>query len=330
MVYSPPIYSDIENNIIDQTSLDENAGTHILIEPYADMSLTDVVSVFWSCFDDDENVVNTIVDAKGIVLENFTKGIEYFISKNDFKNVTDGICSAYYQVRRDGEIMGISNKSQAVILLEDGSGASDNFDLIITTGATITDYDAIHVYPFNVGVVKGEAGKKVTLFTTGVDTIFEDSGSNILQTNLDENGKSSFRIWSKSTGGVLVTAQETDRPDISVSQTVEFGVYAPGIGDILYINHSTRALADGHTPCSIYLKTANSGNRLDITQVHVVVSGSAIIAGYDTNTAQILLNSDKSVEINVVNNYAENIEVEISLPESSGSINRLTVSFIDF
>ncbi|OSN03517.1 hypothetical protein [Lonsdalea iberica] len=82
--------------------------------------------------------------------------------------------------------MGISEFSKATL---DLSGS--DLSMAISTGAANTDYDAIYVYPFNQGVVKGLAGVTVILSVVG-DAVFNGSDTRTYQPVLNESGQSSF------------------------------------------------------------------------------------------------------------------------------------------
>ncbi|MFP1852154.1 hypothetical protein [Lonsdalea quercina] len=326
--YPAPVFSDAVNSVIYQSSITANAGTYVYVGPYTDIKVNDTVTLYWMGKSASGDITNGGVESQIILASNITAGMTFFIPESKLEVLKDkGILLASYQVRRNGVILGVSEFSEAIL---DLSGSVDELSMIISTGAVNTDYNAVHLYPYNQGVVKGQAGSTVVLSAVG-NAVFNESGSSTYQPILNQNGESSFKLRSSVQNNVEVTAEALNNPGVSVRQVVRFGSYTQGNGNIQYLNYSTGAPANGITPCSIYLKTAqSSGLRTEITQVRVSVTGSATIDGYFTNTADILLNSDKSCEIDIINSIAENVDVVLSLPESSGSINRLTVAFKSF
>jgi hypothetical protein len=268
-----------------------------------------------------------VVSPKIVTADDFLVGIEYHIPSPHFAALSNGTCSAYYQVKKSTAILGIS--SSAVASVEAGVTPPADLDMHLTMGAAVYDPDTIKVDPINRGVLKGKPGVSVTLALENIGTSFVETNDTVYQTILSEDGRAYFGVRSTTIGSINVTAYESDHADIMVDKQTIFSPYAAGIGNILFINHTTSAPADGETPCSIYLKTAGS-SREEITMVSVTVGGNAIIDGYNSQTAEILLNSDKSAEIDIINTFPEDISVELSLPESSGSINRINMTFIDF
>lgn len=328
VIYPAPIFTEAVNGIIDQNSISISAGTHVHVAPYTGIMANDNVTLFWKGMSISGDVTNGGVNNQVILAADITRGATFLIPESKLDSLGDkGIVTASYQVRRNGAVMGVSEYSKATLNL---SGGGTGLSMIISTGAANTDYDAIHLYPYNQGVVKGPAGATVILLIVG-NAVFDESGTSSYQPVLNQSGESSFKLRSAVQSNSEISAEVASNPGVSVQQFVRFDAYTKGNGNIQYLNYSTGAPANGVTPCSVYLKTAKtSGLRAEITQVRVTVSGSAVIDGYSAQSADILLNSDKSAEIDIINTVAETVNVELSLPESSGSINRLSLVFKSF
>jgi len=328
IIYPAPVFTDAVNGVINQTSITANAGTHAHVAPYTGIMANDTVTLFWRGKNASGDIVDSGVDSQVILAADISTGATFLIPENNLESLKDkGTVTASYQVRRNRVVMGVSEYSKATL---DLSGGSSGLGLLISTGSANTDYDAIHLHPYNKGVVKGPAGATVILSVVG-DAVFDESDTGTYQPVLNESGESNFKLRSAVQSNSEISAEAMSNPGVSVSQNIRFGAYTRGNGDIQYLNYSTGALANGVTPCSVYLKTAqSSGLRAEITRVRVTVSGSAVIGGYSGQSADILLNSDKSAEIDITNTVAETVRVELSLPESSGSINRLSLVFKSF
>lgn len=326
VIYAPPVFIDASNGVITQQSIEMNNGTNIMVYPYSNIAINDMVTLFWTGYDENSESVKSYVETMKVTTGNINTGLLYHISIDNFTNLYGGECSAFYQVSNNLSILGISDDARVSI---SGGIIPTELDMIITTGAAIYDPSAIDVSPFNQGVLKGKPGVAITLSLVGEGAVFEASGTATHTVILDEYGQNTFKIRASRTGGYIVNAYEIEHPNVTISRTTDFGPYEVGNGKINYINNTTGAPADGITPCSFYLKTAASLRDI-ITVVRVNVSGSAIIDGYGTNKADITLHSDHSAEINIINTRSGEVDVELSLPESSGSINRKEISFINF
>lgn len=328
IIYPAPVFTDAVNGIIVQSSITVSAGTHVHVAPYTDIMANDTVTLIWKGVSVSRDVTTGGVNSKVILAADITMGATFLIPENKLESLKDkGTVTASYQVRRNGAVMGVSGYSKATL---DLSGGSTGLSMIISTGAANTDDDSIHLHPYNQGMVKGPAGATVILSVMG-DAIFDESGTGTYQPVLNESGESSFKLRSALQSNSEISAEAASNPGVSAQQLVRFGAYRRGNGNIQYLNYSTGAPANGITPCSVYLKTAqSSGLRAEITRVRVTVSGSAVIDGYSGQSADIQLNSDCSAEIDIVNTVAETLSVELSLPESSGSINRISLVFKSF
>lgn len=329
IIYPAPVFTDAVGGIIDQHSIIASAGTHVHVAPYEDINASDTVTLFWRGMSASGEIIDSGVDSHVILAADISIGAMFLIPESKLEILKDkGIVTASYQVRRNGVVMGVSTFSKATLDLND---SSKELSMMISTGAANMDYDAIHLYPFNQGAVTGLPGEAIILSSVG-GAIFDESSTDTYQLLLNELGEGSFKLRSAVQGNMVISAEAASNPGVTVQQLVRFGPYFKGNGNIQYLNYSTGALANGIIPCSVYLKTAqSSGLYAEITMVRVrVLNGSAIIDGYSSQVADIILNSDKSAEIEIVNGVAETVNVELSLPESSGSINRFSLVFKSF
>ncbi len=328
VIYPEPVFTDAIGGLINQSSITANAGTHVHVTPYNSIMINDSVLLFWKGVSAGGDITDGGIDSHTILATDISAGVTFLIPQKKLQDLMDkAVVTASYQVRRNGAVLGVSEIGKAILNLTD---IDRQPCMIISTGAANTDYEAIHLNPFNHGVVKGPPGSTVILSVVG-DAVFDESGTGTYQFILNESAESSFKVRSAEQGNDIISAEIMCNPSVTVHQVVRFGPYFKGIGNIQYLNYSTNAPANGITPCSIYLKTAElSGPGATITRVRVSVSGNAIIDGYHSNSADILLNSDKSAEIDIINSVSETVDVELSLPESSGSINRLYLTFRSF
>lgn len=328
VIYPAPVFTDAVRGVINQVSITTNAGTHVYVAPYAGIMVNDTVLLFWSGMNASGEIKENGVESQLILTADVSTGATFLIPEHKLQSLQDkGTVMANYQIRRSGAVIGLSEFSKADL---DLGGDGSNLKIMISTGAANTDYDAIHLYPFNQGVVKGPIGATVILSAVG-EAVFDESGTGTYQSVLNESGEVNFKLRSTTQGNSEISAEAMSSPGVSVSQLVRFGPYVKGNGNINYLNYSTGAPANGITPCSVYLKMAQSSDfRVEITYVRVSVNGTATIDGYSGQSADILLNADKSVEIDIINSVAETVNVELSLPESSGSINRFSLLFRTF
>lgn len=326
--YPAPVFTDAVDGIINQKNITASGGTHVHVFPYVGIAANDIITLFWKGLSASGDITDAGVDSHVILTSDINAGAVFLIPAGKLVQLKDkGTVTASYQVRRDGVVLGISEFSKVKLDLD---GGDNKLSMLISTGAANTDYDAIHLYPFNQGVLRGPAGATIILSAVG-DAVFNESGTSTYRPVLNESGESSFKLRSAVQSNSEISAEVMSNPGVSVQQLIRFGAYVKGNGNIQYINYSTGAPSNGLTPCSVYLKaTQSSGARAEMTRVRVVVSGSAVIDGYSGQSADILLNTDKSAEIDVINSVAEIVNVELSLPESSGSINRFTLVFNSF
>lgn len=323
VIFPAPVFIDAVGGVIDTTNITKNNGTDIKVISDENIHTGDSLNLFWRGVNASGAIVVGNILSQVVSEAGYVSGTVFHIDKAILLTLDKGTVFAHYQVLRGGRILGLSENTSVLVNLDAPTPSIDT-ELFVSTGAANTDINAIHVRPFNQGIAKAAPGTTLQLSVTGLAR-FEESQSDIYELIIDESGFSSFRLFSPNQEVVQVNAYPVLDPAKSVSQSVIFGPYRKGEGKIMYVNNSTDAPANNLTPCSIYLKTTTEG----ITRVKVAVTGNASINGYGSKTADIILNDDCSAEIDIINSVAERVEVEVSLPESSGSDMKFYILFVE-
>lgn len=327
----PPEFTQNIGGVININDINISNGA-IIKTSYSNMKINDTVTIHSYSTDNNDIIINnsTYQDVAILSSNDIAQGAHNFLCPKNKVILTpvDGKLHAYYTVHYPQE-EGISFSEIASVYID--GALSSELKAIITTNAAPHDYNTIHVSPCNYAKIEGKPGVSLSLSgSNGIE--FVESGAATHSLVLDENGVGRFRIQAMQSGTGIINVFQTNNPVNSLTMTTTFGNYILGEGNIKFYNYSTGASNDGLMPCCIYLKTnAITGfNRISITKVRVLVDGSALIVGYDNNLYQsaiIELNDDKSCEIQIVNKVKENVNVTITLPESSGTILRLMISF---
>lgn len=328
--YPAPVFRNAQNGFIKKSDISKNQGVYIDVRPYSGIQVGDAVILLWRCYNATGKEIESSVENHTVISDDVGKGMAFFILHDKYNMLNDQYISAYYKVKRNNTVLGISKESQVQIKEETHT---DGLQLCVSTGAAVTDYEAIHVHPYNQGVVSGPPGTTVVLQMSG-KALFNETMSTTYETNLNEEGLAYFKAMATKNGLVEISSYKKRNPgDNSGLVSCYFSNYVTGNDKIPYVNYTTRAPANGKTPCSLYIKTATlpamiTGQELSVIRVNV--SGSAEIVGYPgCRTADIHLHTDKSAEIDIINIVAEEVVVTISLPESSGSVIRRELSFIE-
>ncbi|WP_413492391.1 hypothetical protein [Morganella psychrotolerans] len=324
----PPLFTQATNDILSLDDITETNGVIIQIK-YDTLAINDRVTVHVYGLDESNNhVQNATWQASHIVSsQNVSEGfiqvklpLEKAISVGD-----NGQLFSNYSVQyNSSQGFDYSETSKAKLNMI----TKPDLQMFLTTGAPPHDYHAIHVYPFNHGIIIGSPGSSVAL-SCARPAEFDESGSSDYRVTLNESGIARFRLLSPSSGTIVVGGFVESNPGIEASAITQFKSYHDQQGKFIAWASSTNASADEIMPCSIYLITENESSlKRPITQVRVVVSGNAKIVGYPGQTADILLNSDHSVEIDIINSVEEKITATLTLPESSGSIISADLLFV--
>lgn len=255
--------------------------------------------------------------------------LNVMLSLNALLSVGDGgHLSAYYTVQ-PGDLSDIQQSSSSEVIMS-GTDVPQNLDILLSSGAPPVDTNTVDQLPCNHGLITGLPGSLIQVTADESVTILE-SGSDAYSLSLDTAGQGRFRITSDRAQVSTLVAINTASPDQEVTVPALFSNYRIGEGDIRYFASTTGAAADGLMPCSVYLITAPSTLlRVDITTVRVTITNSATaqITGYPgQSSAFIPLKADKSVEIDITDTTAGSVQLQITLPESSGTVLNLSVAF---
>lgn len=323
----PPIFIQAHNGELSSNDVTATMGAQLLMS-YPDMAAGDMLSII---------VIGTTaagLPAEGsnwqaswlLTQENINVGhLQLIMPETNVLAVGErGVLSAYYTVRYvNSQGFSYSTISKVTLSLKQ-MGA---FQLMLTTGAPPSDYNAVHLNPLNHGLVIGQPGNTIILSCSRPAEFFE-SGSTDHTVTLDEGGYAHFRLLSAQSGTVVVDGYMASNPNIESSAMTQFKAYHSGQSKFIAWGSTTNAPNDGIIPCSVYLITDKESDlRRPITYVRVTVTGSANILGYPGQIADILLNEDKSVEIDITNKVAELVSITLTLPESSGSTITETMIF---
>lgn len=256
--------------------------------------------------------------------------LSVMLSLNALLAVGDGgRLSAYYTVQ-PADLSTIQQSFNSEVTMS-GTDVPQDLDMLLSSGAPPLDTDTVDQVPCNHGLITGQPGSLIQITTDETVTILE-SGSDSHSLSLDQNGQGRFRITSDRAQVSTLVAINTASPAQEITAPALFSNYRVGEGDIRYVATTTGAAADGLMPCSVYLITEPSTlSRVGITTIRVTITNSATaqITGYPgLSSAFIPLKADKSVEIDITNTVAEPVLLQITLPESSGTVQNLSVAFL--
>ncbi|MEQ4922134.1 hypothetical protein [Proteus hauseri] len=319
-ILPPPTFTQALNGILSLDDITENNGAIIQVK-YNNLMLNDAVTIHVSGKDKDNSPV---LEAnwktyQNISMQNIVDGfINVIFPLNKAVSVgNEGVLSAFYSVvYTNSQGFNYSEISDVKLKMINKS----DLQISLTTGAPPHDYHAIHVYPFNYGLVSGTPGASI-IMSCSRPAEFDESGNSDYKVTLNESGIARFKLRSPSSGVITVDGFVESNPSIEASAVTQFKSYYDQQGKFIAWASSTNALADGIMPCSLYLMTdIENVVKRPITLVRVAVSGNAKIIGYSSQIADVFLNSDQSATIDIVDTVNENVVVTLTLPESSGSI----------
>lgn len=195
------------------------------------------------------------------------------------------------------------------------------------TGAPWRDNTSAPVVPVNTLTISGPAGAGVTV-SLSPNAYFNETGTSIWQSNLDENGSAILHVFSFAPGLTSISAYLTTNPGMTATASMMFGDYLPGTGSLTGYAISTGAAANGRSQGHIYIRSYPSE---DITTARVSLNSSnATMEGYPFSVANIPLYEDGSCSVAVLDTMAETVNFTISLPKASGSVVSSDIVFISF
>ncbi|WP_213992596.1 hypothetical protein [Sodalis sp. dw_96] len=306
MALAPPFLPQVMNGQIPTATIQSAGGIIYQILRNENSAVDDVIEIYWD----------------GIFIGHYTISNPYadfpIVGFVPLQLVRRGINIISYTITDRLGNPGSSEPLEVFVAI--------SLSMIISTGAANFDFDAIRVNPFNRGVVYGNPGARIRLDIIG-QAYFYETDERFFELNLDSTGQGFFRLWSNEQSANFVLASDMTS-GMNSTQTTVFGPFRNGEDKILRINYTTGAPANDLTYNSIYLLTDIISNRGNIiTHVRAQVNGNATIVGY-TQTADILLNSDQSATINIIDPVAEQVRVILSLPQASGSEVILNTVFV--
>ncbi|MDZ7320059.1 hypothetical protein N4G41_00200 [Kosakonia sacchari] len=341
-----PIFTQADNGTIDLSTIEKDNKVSLRIG-YEKISAGDIVVVDLYGTDVNGHAVDDATYNSSHVVNDAQAGIHFIdisLPTLTAQAVGDqGVLHAKYLVLHV-DSGGISFSQEGYSMIKDTEKSGDELKLLVTTGAPVFDYEAIHVRPYNEGYIKALPGSAVTVYCSAPATFMETESTEYRLT-VGVSGYANFHLRSPQTGTANISVINNDDPSQHISGVTVFSAYTIGSGKIKAYANTTGARSDGASPCRIYLVTESISDSVSesltsqnqqeddyrpITTVRVSVSGSASIYGYGVQTADILLNSDNSAEIGIVNTVAETVTVTLSLPESSGSVQNISLLFREF
>ena len=329
VILPPPIFIQANSGILHSSVIENTQGAWIRIQ-YEQMAIGDGVTVHVLGTDiNNQEVINASWSTiETVSLSDINKGyIEVLYPYNKALLVGDNgtIQGSYSVVYANMEGFDYSNSSQVRLELE--AVGIDDLHIHLTTGAPPLDYETIHVNPYNRGMVVGTPGSTIILSCT-LPANFLESSSHNHSVILNEQGIARFSLYSPSSGAIIVTGYNNNIPSKEVNATTQFKNYHVPQNKFLAWASTTSIIADGVMLGSIYLKTDIEGVfKNAITTVRAKITGNAEFVGYTGQIVDILLNSDHSLEIDLINKIEETVNVTLTLPESSGSIINLDIVF---
>lgn len=347
-----PVFTQSLDGFVEMADIESDNGVSLAVM-YPGMKLDDLVTVVVSGF---------YPDGESVAAADYQQS--YSITSEEVQNNRLSIlipATIAYAVGEHGTLAaryyvlyanenGFSYSLEESIMLSNSKENNDKITLFSTTGAPVFNYESVRVRPYNMGFVKAPPGSSIAAYCSS-PAVFMESESTEYKFIVGLSGTTSFHIKSPQTGLINLALVDNDNQMPQVNGITAFSSYQIGNGKIKAFAYTSGARADGISPCSVYVIVekesdseidTNTPNSLrdnyqqddspyrPITMLRATVTGSATIQGYGAQSADIFLNSDNSVEIGVVNNVAESVSVILTLPESAGSVQMLTLNFRDF
>ena len=218
---------------------------------------------------------------------------------------------------------GYAVSAESSVTLTDDVG-SNELGLYVSTNAPAYVPSDVNLNPRNTVVIFGQPGAVVTASCTA-PAVFMDNNQHSITFILSGSGKYSLQVQSPETGDINIEISDNTNPPHQAAAVMTFAPYSSGNGHFKAYAASTYAINDGVTPCALYVVTDDEPT---ITKVHVSLSGSAtLVSGSSSGTFS--LNADHAVEIDLVDTVGETVRATLTLPEASGSTQRISVEFIN-
>ncbi len=326
-VLPPPEYPQASNGQIEQLQIEIAKGVQVICR-YSDLKLGDTVRLTVTGFDANGTPIPEAGWEKTNVLDrnDVNNGYSLFLIPTDVaESVGDaGMLLALYEVTNPSGSR-VSEKADVEISLDN----KGKLVCTIANGAPPYDPQTIDISPSNAVKVSGKPGIEISI-ACSVGGIIVESETTEMVRRLDQNGILYFHVRAATSGAVTLNIFQMDDPGNSCTGVMQFDNYRIGEAPFYAYGKSTGALADGIMPCSLYIVTNdsdNSGTPLTVLRVNLQ-NESAHIIGYPTNPADIPLNAQHAADIQIVASQATDLDVQITLPESSGHVINLDVNFV--
>lgn len=321
----PPVFPEAaDDGTIDSTEYVD--GTPIVVA-YSGMSVGDGVNLYWQGFEADGVTPvsgTTWSDIHTVTAQEMTAGsFTATVPAAFITPIGDGKATGQYTVTFSSGGYAESSTTQVNIM----TNLTNQLYLNAATGAPWRDNTSAPVVPVNTLTVSGPAGAGIAI-SLSENAYFNETGTAVWQSNLDENGSAILHVFSFAPGLISVSAYLTSNPGITATASMVFGDYLPGTGSLTGYAISTGAAANGRSQGHLYVRSHSSE---DITVARISLNtGNATMEGYPFSVASIPLYDDGSCSVAVLDTVAETVNFTISLPEASGSAVSSDIVFISF
>ncbi|WP_312457257.1 hypothetical protein [Pseudescherichia sp.] len=321
----PPVFPEAAgDNTIDSTEYID--GTPMVIA-YSGMSVGDGVNLYWQGYEADGTTLvpgTTWSDIYTVTPQDMTAGsFTTTIPATFITPIGTGKATGQYTVSFYAGGYAESSTAQVNIMTK----STTQLYLNAATGAPWRDNTSAPVVPVNTLTVSGPAGAGIAV-SLSQNAYFNETGTSVWQSNLDENGSAILHVFSFAPGLISLSAYLTSNPGITATASMMFGDYLPGTGSLTGYAISTGAAANGRSQGHLYVRSHPSE---DITTARISLnSGSATMEGYPFSVASIPLYDDGSCSVAVLDTVVETVNFTISLPEASGSAVSSDIVFISF
>lgn len=320
-----PIFVQAEGGRIDENTIIQDGGAPVSVS-WADMVAGDSVTLYLSGKTVDGNSVPGANVALTAIItdQNVTdKGVTLLLPlDNALAPGEGGTLLAQYTVDYYHSQGFAYSPSTEVTLMQN---ISSGLAFVLGTGAPIHD-DTLTIRPHNNGKIYGPAGTSIDL-SCNDPAVFTETGVNTMTVTLNQNGEATFAVRSAEPGEITVLAVSTGG-GMQVNGSMSFSRYHTGTDtpQVHAWGQSSGSAADGNMACTIYLVTENLPA---LTKVHArVTQGNANLLESGSQDGDLLLNADKTVAIDLVDNTVEDVIVQVSLPESTGNVMNVPLHFV--
>ncbi|WP_336222363.1 hypothetical protein [Citrobacter amalonaticus] len=314
------------DNTITGEEITADNGTELNVA-YPGMVAGDIVTAFWTGYQNSPD--NPVPGATWTQTRTLSATEEqsqlaiFHIPAGNITPVGTGYGEGSYNVKYNNQ-GGTASSAPTQVQLKQSS--SSGLQMSCTTGAPVFN-PTVMVRPLNTVTLSGPAGVDVELsLATGSDAWFDPDGLQTRVIRLDSTGRGYAEVYAFTTGNVLVSAYVVTNPALSASASMTFTDWLPGNSDLQFYGITSGAVADGKTPCSVWLMTASSTQasqaRLTLT------SGNAVITQSGTQVAYINISASHAGGFDVTDLTAENVNFTLSLPDVSGAYVTQSLSFV--